>query len=225
MFVIIILKNTKMILEFDESCLPPKFKNDINTIQKWMNFQDIKSYKVFDDGVEINQNVKFKGVVKNFPFKIRAFNGDLDISHNPITSFKNFPDMINGNLKAIGLNIQNINGLPVVKGNMVFDSCKYLMDISGLQEEITGDISFYGCSIKNVNLPNTKHISGDINLSNNGTSSISKETDLIVDGYVSLSDNLINNQDMFLQRIKAININFSGNPCTSKDEFETECNW
>lgn len=214
-----------MNIEFDVNCVPPKFKDQLNTIEKWMEFQGIEKYIIEEDGVVINQNIKLKGVVGKIPFRIKNIDGDVDISYNPINTFCNLPDILRGSFKANGTNIRTLMYMPIVHNDISLDSCKQLMDISNLQENVFCNISFYGCSIKNINMPKTKKIIGDINLSNNGTSSISDDTNVECSGYISLSDNLITNPTFFVDRLNTKDINFSGNPCTAIDEFETECNW
>lgn len=214
-----------MNINFDINCVPPKFKEELNTIEKWLKFQDIYEYEITEKGVRIDQDIRLKGVVGHLPFEIIEISGNVDISYNPIISFRNFPKTLPKNLKANGINIRSLTGMPVVKGNMSFDSCKSLVDISAMQEVVWGDLSFYGCSVKNINLPKTKTVHGDVNLSNNGTSSISIDTNVEFFGSVSLSENLITNHHLFTDKLKSSNINFSGNPCTAQDEWETECNW
>lgn len=214
-----------MNIEFNIGCVPSKFKDELNTVEKWMKFQDISDYKISDDGVHIYQDIKLKGVLGHIPFKIKSISGSVNLSYNPITSFYNLPRSLPKSLKANGINIRNLNGMPIVKGDISFDTCKLLTDLSGLQEEIFGGLSLYGCSVKNINLPKTKIIYGDINISNNGTSSVSEDTNVECLGVISLSENLITNHNLFISRLKSKNINFSGNPCTAQDEWETECNW
>lgn len=210
---------------FDINCVPPKLRQELDTVEKWLKFQGITKYSIEEDGVIINQGIKLIGVVSNIPFKIKKVHGDMVISYNPMTSFKNMPDVITGSLKANGLNIATLHNLPKIGANISLDGCKMLYDITDLQKEIKGDLSIYGCSIRNIDIPNTINISGYVNFGNNAIASVSIRSNVSIGDTMSLSNNLITNTDQFHERISAKFLDFSGNPCKADDEFDTDCNW
>lgn len=210
---------------FDINCVPPKFRQELDTVEKWLKFQGIIKYTIENDGVVINQGIKLIGVVSNLPFKIKKVDGDMVMSYNPITSFKNMPEVVTGSLKANGLGITSLKGIPDVGCNIILDGCKMLHDITDLQKEIKGDLSIYGCSIRNIDIPNTINISGSVNFGNNAIVSVSSRSKVEIGDTMSLSNNLIVNTDQFYERLTARFLDFSGNPCKADDEFDTDCNW
>lgn len=212
-------------MTYNIDCVPPKFKQELDNVEKWLKFQNITKFKIFENHVDIHQNVKLIGVVGNLPFKIRFVDGNMDVSQNPMNNFSNMPDEVTGDFKANGILNKNLEGIPRFNGSIRMDNCKFLVDISQLQGEINGDVSFYGCSIRNLDLTNTSVIKGSVNISKNGVESISSSTKVRLNGTISLSDNLIMNPKPFMENIVSEYHDFSGNPCKASDEFDTDCNW
>ena len=151
--------------------------------------------------------------------------GDFDISHAQISSFANMPVEVSGNFKANGVLVDTLSGIPKIGGNIMMDNCKRLHNVSAIQSVVNGNVSMHACGFRTLNLNNTTEIKGSLFLSNNRIEAISSDMNLRVGQSLVLSDNLITNPNMFTDKILAENYDFSGNPCMSQDEWETDCNW
>lgn len=220
----------------DITCIPVPLRTKIKNVLDWLEFNKITEYQIVPtkegkgDYINIFQDVTLFGILKHIPVKIGKIEGNLNVSHNHyMTSFKNMPNAITGNLVANSIGISEIDFFPsTVGGDITMNNCKNLTDISGIKPKFgkIGSLTVCFSSIGNIKLPSVSKIEGNLNMSNNRISTIeAMSTKVEVVGDVTLSDNLIANPDMFIEALTSKHHDFYGNPCKSIDEWETTCNW
>jgi len=91
------MKEVKVSKQIENKIKDFEEKVDENFIELYKKLNIIKINK--DGSLEVKGNVNFSGLsLKEIPFNFKKIIGDFDVSDNQLTSLKNCPEIVEGNL-------------------------------------------------------------------------------------------------------------------------------
>ena len=96
-------------------------------IKEWLHNHSIWNYHIKEINGElvcnVNTDIDFTYSILNeseFPFKFGHITGDFLLPHKPLKSFKNFPDLVDGDLDITEISIRSLDDLnTIVKGDLI----------------------------------------------------------------------------------------------------------
>lgn len=121
--------------------LNPNYK-----IIEFLNKNNIKNFNINNNMIDINDDLILNNLdLQELPYKFNVVNGNVKIMNSTLKSFKNFPNVINGNLiLENNVNLNNSNSKLsniVINGNVILDNnFKVNFEFS----KIVGDIKTSG---------------------------------------------------------------------------------
>jgi len=173
-------------------------------------------YIVYDDlSVDIIGDINIIGFRNFIPIKFKSVTRNFVVRGVSITTMKNFPKIIGGNLIVCNTLLRDLSEFPeVVNGDIDLHGNKKLLSVTfGLPSGI-GNLDLSNCGIS-VFMPFDTIINGNINLSNNQLRTISLDC-INKSSSIDLSSNFI------ITKLKTnISIDYSNNPCQPDDSYES----
>lgn len=134
--------------------------NDVEKIKEILDQLGVEVYDIHDDfSVTINQDAMYtlSNFGGGFPFKIREINGKCFF--NDLTTFENFPDTINGDVRIDDFDQRDFSGISKnINGNLSVFFSKFSDPVSfkGFPKNISGFLMLK--SMKSANVRNLNYL-------------------------------------------------------------------
>ena len=187
-------------------------KWSISSIKKYLKATDTKATVNSDGIVSIDGNFKVIGLRGELPFKINKISGNFVWNGSYLTTFKNFPNEIGGDIMIANMLVHRLNNFPqIIGGDITLLSSKQLSDVSGLPKSMK-NVDLSNCGLKSLGFADGKTITGDLNVSNNKLAAVA----LDIEGKIDASSNFITTKNEKLD-----GVDYSNNPCQPDDGMDT----
>lgn len=157
--------------------------NRIKILKNMLHNNDVKIYVDDKDNIIIEGDIIiYDNEYNNFPVKLYRVNGNIEWHGNTdgmksgsLSSFKNFPDIVTGNVYVYGNNkLQTLKNCPKEIGGTFDCSNCNISDISDISEKIKGHLHLQNNPIYNVDVLSKVYIGGNIYIYNTNWSKLTE---------------------------------------------------
>jgi len=132
--------------------LDPKL--DSNSLEAQLLNYGIENYTITSDNKiningDVNLTLRLVGE-SQLPFKFGKVTGNFECNHNKLSSFENFPDIVNGSINLVGNKFQNLKGITQNIGGDLNLSINPLKSFDGFPKNFNGKIRLLSTFISAV---------------------------------------------------------------------------